>query len=108
MEVFPAPAAAFADLIAVLHPASARFEDGADFLRHPRTARPLGAIQLSDRQKPQPGRGRLSSARLQNCLAEFPPRPRQRISEVNGVVPASNFLENISDKRKGAKNAEPR
>lgn len=33
MEVFTATAAAFADLVAVLHPTSARLKDGADFLR---------------------------------------------------------------------------
>ena len=32
-KIFPAATAVFHDLVAVLHPAAARFENGADFLR---------------------------------------------------------------------------
>ncbi len=46
------------------------------------TGRQLGAIQLSPRQETGSRRGQLQAARLKDYLAEFPTRPRQRISEV--------------------------
>ena len=54
-----------------------------------RAAGQLGSIQLSSRQKKGARLVELPAARLENRLAEFPARARERFSKVNGRVAVS-------------------